>query len=81
MVEAAAPGAFIERPMGTEDPTEQRWNLIEVARSLRANTSALVTGDNHALLSVYGNAFQPVPTAAATRMQFGPGGCSTKDLQ
>jgi len=65
MVEAAAPGAFIERPMGAEDPAEQGRNLIEVARAARrANTWALVTGDNHALLSIYGNAFQPVPTIA-----------------
>lgn len=72
MVEAAGPGAFIERPMGAENPAEQGRNLIEIAQAARrAGTWALVTGDNHALISVYANAFQPVPTIARLAAETG----------
>ena len=62
---AAAPGAFLERPMGSDDLAEQAANLIEVAAAARrAKLWCLLVGDNHAAPPIYGNMFQPVPTIA-----------------
>jgi alkanesulfonate monooxygenase SsuD/methylene tetrahydromethanopterin reductase-like flavin-dependent oxidoreductase (luciferase family) len=61
----AEPGAFLERPMGSDDFVEQAANLIEVAAAARkANLWCLLVGDNHAAPAVYGHMFQPVPTIA-----------------
>jgi alkanesulfonate monooxygenase SsuD/methylene tetrahydromethanopterin reductase-like flavin-dependent oxidoreductase (luciferase family) len=62
---AAEPGAFLERPMGSDNVAEQATNLIEVAAAARmAHLWCLLVGDNHAAPPVYGNMFQPVPTIA-----------------
>jgi alkanesulfonate monooxygenase SsuD/methylene tetrahydromethanopterin reductase-like flavin-dependent oxidoreductase (luciferase family) len=70
---AAEPGAFLERPMGSDDLAEQAANLIEVAAAARkANLWCVLVGDNHAAPPVYGNMFQPVPTIARLSAVTGP---------
>jgi alkanesulfonate monooxygenase SsuD/methylene tetrahydromethanopterin reductase-like flavin-dependent oxidoreductase (luciferase family) len=70
---AAAPHAFIERPMGASDVAEQAHNLIEVAATARrANLWCLLVGDNHAAAPSYGRMFQPVPTIARLSAETGP---------
>lgn len=60
---ALPPGAFTDRPMGSDDAGQQAQNLIEVARAAQAaNLWALFVGDNHAMPSDYANVSQPVPT-------------------
>jgi alkanesulfonate monooxygenase SsuD/methylene tetrahydromethanopterin reductase-like flavin-dependent oxidoreductase (luciferase family) len=62
---AAETGAFLERPMGSDDVAGQAANLLEVAAAARkANLWCLLVGDNHAAPPMYGNMFQPVPTIA-----------------
>lgn len=62
---ASPPGTFTDRPMGSDDITEQATNLLEVARAARqSNLWALLVGDNHAVPAQYANLFQPVPTIA-----------------
>jgi alkanesulfonate monooxygenase SsuD/methylene tetrahydromethanopterin reductase-like flavin-dependent oxidoreductase (luciferase family) len=70
---ALPPGAFIDRPMGSDDRARQAQNLVEVARAARAaNLWALLVGDNHALPPNYANAFQPIPTIARLSAETGP---------
>jgi alkanesulfonate monooxygenase SsuD/methylene tetrahydromethanopterin reductase-like flavin-dependent oxidoreductase (luciferase family) len=70
---AAPPGAFIERPMGSDDVAEQAANLIEVAAAARkASLWCLLVGDNHAAPPAYGRMFRPVPTIARLMAQTGP---------
>ncbi len=62
---AAAPGTFLERPMGAFDTGEQARNLLEIASAARAaGMDGLLWGDNHAMSPSYANIFQPVPTLA-----------------
>lgn len=62
---AAAPGTFIERPMGAYDTAEQARNWLEVAALCRdAGLDGLLVGDNHAVPAAYANCFQPIPSVA-----------------
>ena len=67
------PGAFTDRPMGSDDVDQQARNLIDVARAARAaNMWGLLVGDNHAMPPQYANVFQPVPTIARLSAETGP---------
>ena len=69
---ASPPGAFTERPMGSDDVSEQARNLLEVARAARqAHLWGLLVGDNHAIPANYANLFQPVPTIARLSAETG----------
>ena len=73
MTAALPPGAFTDRPMGSDDIGRQARNLIEVARAARAaNMWGLLVGDNHAMPPQYANVFQPVPTIARLSAETGP---------
>ena len=56
IVAALPPGAFTDRPMGSDDVVQQADNLVEVARAARAsNLWGLLVGDNHAIPAQYAN--------------------------
>src|SRR5499426_1808346 len=62
---AAAPGSFIERPMGAYDTAVQARNWLEVAAAAHAaGLDGLLVGDNHAVPASYANCFSPVPSLA-----------------
>src|SRR5262249_57404218 len=62
---AAAPGSFIERPMGAYDTAEQARNWLEVAAAAGvAGLDGLLVGDNHAVAAAYANCFSPIPSLA-----------------
>jgi alkanesulfonate monooxygenase SsuD/methylene tetrahydromethanopterin reductase-like flavin-dependent oxidoreductase (luciferase family) len=70
---ALPPGAFIDRPMGSDDVDSQAQNLVEVARAARAaNLWGLLVGDNHVIPPCYATVFQPVPTIARLSAETGP---------
>ncbi|HEU4429569.1 MAG TPA: LLM class flavin-dependent oxidoreductase [Myxococcota bacterium] len=65
MLAAAAPGSFIERPLGATDTGEQARNVLEVAAAARAaGLDGLLFGDNHAVPAAFANSFAPIPTLA-----------------
>ncbi len=73
MAAALPPGAFTDRPMGSDDVARQARNLVEVAAAARAaNMWGLLVGDNHAMPPQYANVFQPVPTIARLSAETGP---------
>lgn len=72
LVAAAPAGAFIERPMGSDNSARQARNLVEIARAAeRAKLWALIVGDNHAAPPNYGRMFQPVPTISRLSAETG----------
>jgi alkanesulfonate monooxygenase SsuD/methylene tetrahydromethanopterin reductase-like flavin-dependent oxidoreductase (luciferase family) len=69
---ASPPGAFIDRPMGSDDVAEQAANLLELARAAsRSHLWGLLVGDNHSIPPQYANLFQPVPTIARLSAETG----------